>query len=146
VTDAKRYRLSFSKRTAYGAAFAVVATRIVVARQTARLWHDGEALLARLWRNVRPALRRLCSRAAVTRITVDRSFHCQAEPIMEPPSLVVAISKLAAAGQQAGFTLEEMIELLDGGLGVETRLVLIAWRLEGRDPPAPPTSYSSWVV
>jgi len=31
---------------------------------------------------------------------------------MESPSLVLAISKLAVAGEQAGFTLEEMIELL----------------------------------
>jgi len=65
---------------------------------------------------------------------------------MESASLVVAISKLAVVGEQAGFTLEVMIELLDGGLSVETLLELISWRLEGRNPPAPPTRYSSWVV
>ena len=48
---------------------------------------------------------------------------------MESPSLVLAISKLAAAGEQAGFTLEQMIELLDDGLSVETLLDLICWRL-----------------
>ena len=34
---------------------------------------------------------------------------------MDKPSLVVAISKLAVAGEQAGFTVEEMIKLLDHG-------------------------------
>lgn len=48
---------------------------------------------------------------------------------MENPSLVLAISKLAAAGEQAGFTLQQMIELLDAGLGVETLLDLICMRL-----------------
>jgi hypothetical protein len=48
---------------------------------------------------------------------------------MEQPSLLVAISKLAAAGEQAGFTLEQMIDLLDNGLGVDTLLELICWRL-----------------
>ena len=32
---------------------------------------------------------------------------------MENSSLILAISKLAAAGEQPGFTLEQMIELLD---------------------------------
>jgi hypothetical protein len=50
---------------------------------------------------------------------------------MENPSLVLAISKLAAAGEQAGFTLEQMIELLDRGLEVETLLDLICMRLCG---------------
>jgi hypothetical protein len=35
---------------------------------------------------------------------------------MENSSLVLAISKLAAAGEQAGFMLEQMIDLLDHGL------------------------------
>lgn len=48
---------------------------------------------------------------------------------MESPSLVLAVSKLAAAGEQAGFTLAEMIQLLDNGLSVETLLDLIRWRL-----------------
>ena len=49
--------------------------------------------------------------------------------IVENPSLVLAISKLAAAGEQAGFTLEQMIELLDHGLEVETLVELIRMRL-----------------
>ena len=52
---------------------------------------------------------------------------------MESPSLVLAISKLAAAGEQAGFTLEQMIQLLDDGLSVETLLDLISWRLNTVD-------------
>jgi hypothetical protein len=48
---------------------------------------------------------------------------------MENTSLVLAISKLAAAGEQAGFTLEQMIDLLDTGLEVETLLELICLRL-----------------
>jgi hypothetical protein len=48
---------------------------------------------------------------------------------MATPSLVLAISKLAAAGEQAGFTLEQMIELLDHGLEVETLLEMIQLRL-----------------
>jgi hypothetical protein len=48
---------------------------------------------------------------------------------MENPSLILAISKLAAAGEQAGFTLEQMIDMLDTGLEVETLLELICLRL-----------------
>jgi hypothetical protein len=48
---------------------------------------------------------------------------------MENPSLILAISKLAAAGEQAGLTLEQMIEMLDAGLSVESLLELICMRL-----------------
>jgi len=48
---------------------------------------------------------------------------------MENTSLVLAISKLAAAGEQAGFTLEQMIDLLYTGVEVETLLELICLRL-----------------
>jgi hypothetical protein len=61
---------------------------------------------------------------------------------MENPSLVRAISKLAAAGEQAGFTLEQMIELLDRGLEVETLLDLICMRLCG----VPSACTSNWVM
>jgi len=50
---------------------------------------------------------------------------------MAKASLVRAIGKLAMAGEQAGFTIEQMIDLLDAGLAVETLLELIAWRLDG---------------
>lgn len=44
---------------------------------------------------------------------------------------MIAIGKLAVAGEKAGFTIEQMIDLLNSGLAVETLLELIAWRLEG---------------
>ena len=50
--------------------------------------------------------------------------------LMDNPSLLLAISKLAAAGEEAGFTLEEMIDLLDRGLGVKTLLELICLAAE----------------
>ena len=45
-------------------------------------------------------------------------------------SLVVAASKLMLDGERAGFTLEQMIELLEAGLSVESLLDLINWRLD----------------
>jgi hypothetical protein len=66
---------------------------------------------------------------------------------MENPSLVLAISKLAAAGEQAGFTLEQMIDLLDHGLEVETLLELICLRLHPAAlRPAQDISRYRWVV
>ena len=59
---------------------------------------------------------------------------------MATPSLVKAIGKLAAAGERAGFTLEEMIQLLDNGVSVEMLLDLISRRLE--DPPR----RTNWVM
>jgi hypothetical protein len=50
---------------------------------------------------------------------------------MARDSLMIAISKLAMAGEQAGFTIEQMIDLLNSGLAVETLIELIAWRLDG---------------
>ena len=41
-----------------------------------------------------------------------------------------SIAKLAMAGEQAGFSVEQMIELLSAGLSVATLLDLIMWRLE----------------
>ena len=56
---------------------------------------------------------------------------------MATPSLVRAIGKLAAAGERAGFTLEEMIQLLDSGVSVATLLELISRRLEDPAHPSP---------
>lgn len=65
---------------------------------------------------------------------------------MENPSLVLAISKLAAAGEQAGFTLEQMIDLLDHGLEVESLLELICMRLNGVTLPPNYSSPYRWVM
>jgi hypothetical protein len=61
---------------------------------------------------------------------------------MENPSLILAISRLAVAGEQAGFTVEQMIDLLDSGLEVEALLEVIGMRL--CDGPA--TCTSNWVM
>jgi len=63
---------------------------------------------------------------------------------MATPSLVRAIGKLAAAGERAGFTLEEMIQLLDSGVSVETLMELITGRLE--DPPSHSQHRTNWVM
>jgi hypothetical protein len=56
---------------------------------------------------------------------------------MERDSLVVAIiSKLAAAGEQAGFSLEQMIQLLNAGLSLDSLIELIACRFEHQTPPS----------
>ena len=55
------------------------------------------------------------------------------------PTLQQSIGKLAIAGEQAGFSVEQMIQLLSAGLSVATLLDLIAWRLEvsGREESLP---------
>ena len=63
---------------------------------------------------------------------------------MATPSLVRAIGKLAAAGERAGFTLEEMIQLLDSGVSVETLLELIIRRLEVQPPRSP--HRTNWIM
>ena len=66
---------------------------------------------------------------------------------MENPSLLRAVGKLAMAGEQAGFSLEQMIDLLNGGLSVETLLDLICWRLEeARTPIVSRARSSGWIV
>jgi hypothetical protein len=65
---------------------------------------------------------------------------------VEKVTLLQGIAKLAAAGQQAGFTVEQMIGLLHAGLGVEARMDLIAWRLEQPGPLSPVVPSSAWVV
>jgi hypothetical protein len=66
---------------------------------------------------------------------------------LEKPSLLRAVGKLAIAGEQAGFSLEQMIELLNEGLSVETLLDLFSWRLEEvRKPIAPPACSSGWIM
>ena len=62
---------------------------------------------------------------------------------MDKPRLVSGIAKLASAGQQAGFTVEQMIELLNAGITVETLLCLIEWRLGVAVPVA---RSSRWIM
>ena len=65
---------------------------------------------------------------------------------MKRASLVAAVSKLAVAGEQAGFSLEHMIQLLNAGLSVETLIELIAWRFEGKNEPRPLAASSCWIM
>jgi hypothetical protein len=52
---------------------------------------------------------------------------------MQRPSTAQTVYKLAIAGEQAGFSVEEMIQMLNAGITVETLLYLIEWRLGAAD-------------
>jgi hypothetical protein len=52
---------------------------------------------------------------------------------MHRPSTAQTVYKLAIAGEQAGFSVEEMIQMLNAGITVETLLHLIEWRLGAAD-------------
>ena len=63
---------------------------------------------------------------------------------MQRPTTAETVYKLAIAGEQAGFTLEQMIQILSAGVSVETLLNWIEVRLEGV-APGPPRS-SRWIM
>ena len=63
---------------------------------------------------------------------------------MQRPTTAETVYKLAIAGEQAGFTLEQMIQILSAGVSVETLLNWIELRL-GRVDPGPPRS-SRWIM
>ena len=63
---------------------------------------------------------------------------------MQRPSTAQAVYKLTIAGEQAGFTVEEMIHMLNAGITVETLLHLIEWRLGEADPDQ--TRPSHWII
>jgi hypothetical protein len=65
---------------------------------------------------------------------------------MDKTKLISGIAKLATAGQQAGFSVEQMIQLLNAGLEVDGLIDLIAWRLEQPRPLAPVASSSGWTA
>jgi hypothetical protein len=54
---------------------------------------------------------------------------------MESRPRINAIRKLAAAGEQAGLSLDQMIQLLNSGMTVVALLDLITWRLDFRNLP-----------
>jgi len=62
---------------------------------------------------------------------------------MATPSLQDSICKLATAGERAGFTVEQMIRLLNAGVTIEGLIGLIEWRLGSAE--AQPRS-SRWVI
>jgi hypothetical protein len=63
---------------------------------------------------------------------------------MQRPSTAQTVFKPAIAGEQAGFSLEEMIQMLNAGITVETLLQLIEWHL-GEVRPSPARS-SRWIM
>ena len=48
---------------------------------------------------------------------------------MATPSVASSVFKLALSGEQAGFTIEQMIEFLSAGITVDTLLWIIEWKL-----------------
>jgi hypothetical protein len=62
---------------------------------------------------------------------------------MDRPSLAASVCKLAMAGEQAGFTVEQMIKLLKSGITVETLLDIIERRLSAA---APEGRSSRWIM
>lgn len=63
---------------------------------------------------------------------------------MQQPSTAQSIYRLVIVGEQVGFTFEQMIKLLNGGLTVETLLRLIESRL--RDLASGVLSSSRWIM
>jgi len=63
------------------------------------------------------------------------------------PSLLTAVAKLAIAGDQAGFSVEQLIQLLNAGISIEAVLDLIALRVydEARKP-GPQSTSSRWIM
>ena len=62
---------------------------------------------------------------------------------MDRPSLAVSVCKLAMAGGQAGFSVEQTIRLLNAGMTVETLLDIIERRLGAA---APEGRSSRWII
>jgi hypothetical protein len=65
---------------------------------------------------------------------------------MDKAKLVSGIAKLATAGQQAAFSVEQMIQLLNAGLEVKGLIDLIAWRLEQPNRVVPVACSSCWIT
>jgi hypothetical protein len=63
---------------------------------------------------------------------------------MQRPTTAETVYKLAISGEQAGFTLEQMIQILNAGVSVETLLHMIEWRFRGGDPS--PARSSRWIM
>jgi hypothetical protein len=61
---------------------------------------------------------------------------------MEKP-VMTAVEKLVLAGEEAGFSVEQMIQILQTGTSVEALLCIIEWRL---CPPAMQPRSSRWVM
>lgn len=56
-------------------------------------------------------------------------------PLPSTPILIAAVEKLATAGELAGFSVQEMIDMLNGGLNVADLLDVIAYCLHDKQKP-----------
>lgn len=65
---------------------------------------------------------------------------------MATPSVAAAVFKLARAGEQAGFTIEQMIVWLNTGLTVETLLLIVEWKLTHAPVEPSLLRSSQWVM
>lgn len=66
---------------------------------------------------------------------------------MEKQSLRSAVEKLALAGEQAGFTIDQMIQMLNIGISVEALIMLILWRLDSvQEPLTAVVSLTNWLM
>ncbi len=66
---------------------------------------------------------------------------------MVKPSLILAVNKLAVLGERAGFSIEQMIQLLNAGLSVPNLLELIVSRLAAQEREAIPVfSSPRWIM
>lgn len=63
---------------------------------------------------------------------------------LENSSLITAIKKLVSFGKQAGFTVDQMIEILNAGTSVEDLLRLIASNLDFEVET--PRDFSPWIM
>jgi hypothetical protein len=63
---------------------------------------------------------------------------------MQQPTLIRAVEKLAQAGEQAGFSVEDMIQMLDAGLTVATLLDIIERSLHAS--PLEIAGSSRWIM
>jgi hypothetical protein len=63
---------------------------------------------------------------------------------MQHPPLARAVELLAMAGEQAGFTVEDMIQMLKAGVSVETLLDTIDRSLQA--PPVETHRSSRWIM
>jgi hypothetical protein len=63
---------------------------------------------------------------------------------MQHPVLVRAVERLAKAGEQAGFSVEDMIRMLNAGLNVEALLNVIERSLQ--PPPQETPRSSCWIM
>jgi hypothetical protein len=63
---------------------------------------------------------------------------------MQQPTLVRAVERLAQAGEKAGFSVEDMIQILNAGVSVEALLDIIARSLQ--TPPQQTGRSCRWIM